>query len=242
MRTDVKKYYASIDHDRLLEILKSKIGETSVLSLLYQFMKRTVYKDGYYKTFKKGICRGTSLSSLLGALYLEELDVAMKNSSSFYIRYMNDIIVMSKNKWSFRRNIRKVNRILEGLNLKKAEDKTFIGKIEKGFDFLGFYFSKEGMSISKKAVRKFAKNIVLRLEEHSSSNEGKITPFRGMKKYFYSSVYNTTQQMDKNTKGDLPIPEAVSVYVQRWLIWVKSIYEKKNALRGTTAEWYSPSP
>ena len=98
MRTDVRKYYASINHDKLFEILRSKINEGSVLSLLYQFMERTVYKDGYYKSFKKGICRGTSLSPLLGALYLEELDVAMKNSSSFYIRYMDDIIVMVKNK------------------------------------------------------------------------------------------------------------------------------------------------
>ena len=54
MRTDVRKYYASINHDKLFEILRSKINEGSVLSLLYQFMKRTVYKDGYYKTFKKG--------------------------------------------------------------------------------------------------------------------------------------------------------------------------------------------
>jgi len=47
-----------------------------------------------------------------------------------------------------------VNRILEQLRLSKAEDKTFIGKVEKGFDFLGFYFTKEGLSVSKKICSK----------------------------------------------------------------------------------------
>ncbi|MCP4176663.1 MAG: reverse transcriptase [bacterium] len=176
MRTDVKKYYASMNHDRLLEILRTKISEASVLSLLYQFMKRTIYRNGFYKTVEKGICRGSSLSPLLGALYLEELDIEMKGRSSFYIRYMDDVIVMAKNKWSFRRFIKKVNRIFERLALEKAGDKTFIGKIERGFDFLGFYFSREGLTVSKKSVCKFAENVVLRLTEHGDSVEGKITP------------------------------------------------------------------
>ncbi|MCP4177446.1 MAG: hypothetical protein GY756_06750 [bacterium] len=85
MITDVKKYYASINHDCLFEILRKHITETRVLCLLYQFMKRTVCRDGYYKTFEKGICRGTSLSPIIGALYLEVLDMEMEKKSLFYM-------------------------------------------------------------------------------------------------------------------------------------------------------------
>ncbi len=123
-----------------------------------------------------------------------------------------------------------MNRILEQLRLSKAEDKTFIGKVEKGFDFLGFYFTKEGLSVSKKSVRKFAKNIVLRLTVHSGSDDGKITPVRRMQNSDCSNVYNAKQLRDNKHKGGLPMPEAVSVYVQRWLLWIKSIYGKENIL------------
>ncbi len=47
-RTDVKKYYASLDHEILFKMLREFIGEGTVLSLLYQFMKRTIYKEGEY--------------------------------------------------------------------------------------------------------------------------------------------------------------------------------------------------
>ncbi|MCP4181345.1 MAG: hypothetical protein GY756_26585 [bacterium] len=167
------------------------------------------------------------LSPLLGALYLEELDMEMSKNSSFYIRYMDDIIVMAKNKWSFGRFIKKVNRIFDKLDLSQAEDKTYIGKIERGFDFLGFYFSREGMSVSKKAVRKFAENIVLKLSAHCDSEDSKITPADRIHNSESSGVYNSKQLRDKNNKGGLPIPETVSTYIQRWLIWVKSIYGKK---------------
>ena len=71
---------------------------------------------------------------------------------------------------------------------------------------------------------------MLRLSIHSDSEDSKITPVRGMENSEGGSVYDTKQLKDKNTKGGyLPIPETVSVYVQRWLIWVKSIYEKEHS-------------
>jgi hypothetical protein len=102
---------------------------------------------------------------------------------------------------------------------------SFIGKIERGFDFLGFQFSLEGMTISKKSVRKFAENIVLKLIS-SQHTAGQITPGGSVIQSVYGSIYDTMQLRDKTTKGDLPIPETVSAYIQRWMRWVKSIYEK----------------
>ena len=102
---------------------------------------------------------------------------------------------------------------------------SFIGKIERGFDFLGFQFSLEGMTISKKSVRKFAENIVLKLI-FSQQTAGQITPGGSVIQTVYGSIYDAMQLRDKTTKGDLPIPETVSAYIQRWMRWVKSIYEK----------------
>ena len=98
--------------------------------------------DGYNREVKRRIGRGCSLSPFFGALYLEELDREMKKMNVFYVRYQDDWVIMAESRWTFRRAIRKMNTILAKLKLEKAEDKTLIGKIEKGFDFLGFHHRK----------------------------------------------------------------------------------------------------
>ena len=105
---------------------------------------------------------------------------------------------------------------------------SFIGKIERGFDFLGFQFSLEGMTISKKSVRKFAENIVLKLDSCIAPDTGQITPGSEASVCGNSRIYDAGQLTGQNVKGDLPIPETVSVYIRRWIMWVKSIYGKDN--------------
>jgi len=99
----------------------------------------------------------------------------------------------------------------------------------KCFDFLGFNISRDGLRVSKMSVRKLAENVVLRLSSHRVQAVGQITPDGRAYYSESSSDYVTEQLTGKNTKGDLPVPDTVSKYVQRWLIWVKSVYEKKSA-------------
>jgi hypothetical protein len=104
---------------------------------------------------------------------------------------------------------------------------SFIGKIERGFDFLGFQFNREGMTISKKSVRKFAENIVLKLDSCIAPDTGQITPGSEASVCGDSRIYCAGQLTGQNMKGDLPIPETVSVYIRRWFLWVKSMYGKE---------------
>lgn len=223
-KSDIKKYYASIDHDVLLNILKSKIPERSVISILYQFLKRTRYRDGYYKSTLKGICRGSSLSPILGALYLEEMDKCMKNTKNIlYVRYMDDWVIMCDNRWKFKRIIKKVFRILDSLKLEIAYEKTMVGKTKtKCFDFLGFNIGIDGLKVAKISVRKLAERIIMKLSD--SKNTG------------HSRVYDSGCLGANSTKGDLSIPENISKYVKRWLTWVKSINEKA-LIRGSTTAY-----
>ncbi len=197
LKSDVKKYYASIDHEILLNQIRKIIPESRIVGLIYQFLKHVRYRDGYYMDVKKGISRGTSLSPLLGALYLSSLDSTIEKMNVTYVRFVDDWVVMSDNRWTFARAIKKVNRILNSLKLEKAKDKTFIGKIDRGFDFLGFYFGKEGRRIARKTVLKFAERIAVRL---------------------YKAGY-----IRNESKGGYPVPGCVSLYVKRWIKWVKSI-------------------
>lgn len=48
-----------------------------------------------------------------------------------------------------------VNQALEGLALENAPDKTFIGRIQKGFNFLGYQFSPQGLTVAQKTIERF---------------------------------------------------------------------------------------
>jgi RNA-directed DNA polymerase len=68
-RSDVKSYYASIDHDILQAQLQQYVDDPQLLDLLWQYMRRTVHDDGRYKDVNRGISLGCPLSPLMGALY-----------------------------------------------------------------------------------------------------------------------------------------------------------------------------
>jgi len=84
---------------------------------------------------ERGISLGRPLSPLMGALFLQTLDERMEQLELFYLRYMDDIVVLAPSHWKLRKAVRVVNRTLDGLQLEKHPGKTFIGKIERGFDF-----------------------------------------------------------------------------------------------------------
>ena len=153
MKTDVKRYYESIDHTILLKQFDKDITDTFIWRLLVQFVKRTVEYGGNFKDVKKGISRGCSLSPVIAAYYLKGLDEQMaRDNRCFYIRYMDDIIVLAKTRWQLRKAVRVVNQFFNSLKVEQAPDKTFIGRIEKGFDFLGYRFGRQGLTLAEKTV------------------------------------------------------------------------------------------
>ena len=78
----------------------------------------------------------------MGAFFLKRLDERMERSGLFYVRFMDNIRVFSRTRWKIRKVVKVVNGMLGSLDLEKHPDKTFIGRIEKCFDFLG-YCSKQ---------------------------------------------------------------------------------------------------
>lgn len=140
LRTDVKGYYASIQHDLLLAQLAQYIDEPAVLRMCRQFLRHTVQDGGRLYDLQQGISLGCPLSPLLGALFLKPLDDAMQQLEVFYIRFMDDWVVMAPTRWKLRRAIAKMNQCLEALQLDKHPDKTSMGPASRGFDFLGYHF------------------------------------------------------------------------------------------------------
>jgi RNA-directed DNA polymerase len=144
LRTDVKSYYTSIDHERLFDLACAAIDDERVLALIWQYIHRSAYDDGRYRDVRRGIARGCPLSPLMGALYLRALDERLEGLGLFYVRFMDDWVVLATTRWKLRQGIKIVDRTLDELAVEKHPDKTTIGRITRGFDFLGYHFSPTG--------------------------------------------------------------------------------------------------
>ena len=68
---------------------------------------------------------------------LDVLDKRMEATGLFYVRFMDDWIVLAPSRWKLRRAIRVVNQTLAELKVEQHPDKTSVGKTERGFCFLG---------------------------------------------------------------------------------------------------------
>ena len=121
-------------------------------------MRRTIYDGGLYEDVIIGIPLGCPLSPLMGALYLKPIDDAMAETGLFYARFMDDWVVLAPTRWKLRAAIRTVNQTLAALKVEQHPDKTFIGRISRGFDFLGYRFRSDGLiGVARQTVERFVK-------------------------------------------------------------------------------------
>ena len=112
--------YASIDHQVLLDRLADLIGDRPVLALLQGYLRRTIYGGGFYEDVHCGIALGCPLSTLMGAVYLSQLDQAVEASGLFYARFMDNWVILSPSPWKLRRTVGAVNQLLEKLKVLAA--------------------------------------------------------------------------------------------------------------------------
>ena len=100
--------------------------------------------------------RSCEAEALAGALNLKALDDRMAETGLFYARFMDDWVILAPTRWKLRRAIRLVNETLAELKLAQHPDKTFIGRTSRGFDFLGYQFTRSGLAVATKTIERFA--------------------------------------------------------------------------------------
>jgi len=172
-KSDVKKYYASMDHDVLMGLVNSLVRDRKVRALIRGYMGHLVDEDGELRAIRKGISFGCPLSPVMGALYLKPLDDVIEKEDVFYARYMDDWIVLADTRWKLRRAVKAANEALEQLKVQKHPFKTFIGRISHGFDFLGYQMTLEsalGLDVAGQTVNNHFDKIV-RLYEQGAGIE-----------------------------------------------------------------------
>jgi RNA-directed DNA polymerase len=121
-------------------MLDAYISNRAVMNLLSQYMRRCICDGGNFLEIERGISLGCPLSPLMVEFFLHELDQAFEHGDVLYVRFMDDILILAPSRWKLRRAVATLNTILTRLRLQKRPAKTFIGRLAKRFDFLGYHF------------------------------------------------------------------------------------------------------
>ena len=83
----------------------------------------------------------------------------MDQSGIAYVRYMDDWVVLSTSRHRLKRGIRLVNQTLNQLKLAQHPDKTWAGKVDRGFDFLGYHHTRAGLTPATDTIKRFRQRL-----------------------------------------------------------------------------------
>ena len=193
LKTDVAKYFDSIDKEILLSILKRKIKDEKLIWLINEIL--------YSQPRKKGIEIGNYTSQIFANIYLNEVDQYIKHKLKikYYVRYLDDSVLIVKTKEEAKIALEKIREFLDEKLELRLNNKTQIFKGKQGVNFCGYKINEYRMKLRDKGKRKLKRKVkVLK----SLVKKGKMTS-KEAKKYLaghigyikWADVYNLSNRL-----------------------------------------------
>ncbi len=153
---DIKGFFDNIPHHLIMRLLSKLIADGNILTLIERFLKAGVMENGHLNPTTKGTPQGGLISPLLANLVLNELDWRLEQAGYAFVRYADDFVVMCATRTDAEKALVLVQSIIEDdMDLELHPVKTRVVPAHKGFDFLGFRISTNGVRMRDKAVEKF---------------------------------------------------------------------------------------
>jgi len=140
---DIKGYFDSIPHDRLLSLVRERIADGRVLGLVEAFLKQGVMNGMDCPAAEEGTPQGGVISPLLANIYLDPLDRLMASRGFEMVRYADDMVVLCPSREKAMAALEAVREWMDEAGLTLHPDKTRVvglGRGEGHFDFLGYRF------------------------------------------------------------------------------------------------------
>ena len=154
---DLKAYFDSIPHDKLMQEVRRYIADGRLLELIERFLDQDIMEGLSRWTPEAGTPQGAVISPLLANLYLHSVDEAMEAAGFQMIRYADDFVIMCRDESEASKALHQVQQLIVERGLVLHPEKTRVVDTtlpNQGFDFLGYHFERGTRWPRKKSLRK----------------------------------------------------------------------------------------
>lgn len=167
LKCDIKKYFPSLSHEVIEQRIISKIEDADIRNLFkgiidaYETPRQFLIDNGISADIKRGVPIGNQSSQVIGYYYLDPMDRFIKEKLriKYYVRYMDDFIILHEDREYLKWVLCEIERGLNGSLKLQLNNKTQIAPLKNGIKFLGQHISvrngKVVVRIQKRTINKY---------------------------------------------------------------------------------------
>ena len=201
---DLRSYFDSIPHERLMARVEARISDGRLLGLLRSYLAQDIFDGLQSWTPTGGTPQGAVISPLLGNLYLHPLDVHLRDGGYKLVRYADDFVVLCRSREEAEAALAEVAGWVEANGLSLHPDKTHVGDCREpgqGFEFLGYRFEAGRRWVRKQSLDRLKDRVrdkTRRTRGDSLARViGDLNPLlRGWFGYFKHAYHTTFTEVD----------------------------------------------
>ena len=201
---DLRSYFDTIPHARLMERVKEHVSDGRVVELIEAFLQQDIIKDMERWTPTGGTPQGAVISPLLANIYMHALDCQMKQKGYRMVRYADDFVVLCRSAEQAQAALAEVTAWVEANGLSLNAEKTHVGDCRQegqGFEFLGYRFEAGRRWVRRKSFKAVRDRIRIRTKRTRGDSLAKIIAdlnptLRGWFNYFKHAHPMTFSGMD----------------------------------------------
>ena len=173
---DIEQFFDKVNHDKLIQILREQVNDSTALNLIRKYLKAGVMEKGLEKATMSGVPQGGPLSVVLSNVYLDKLDKELEQRGLRFTRYADDTMVFTKSEMAANRVMKTVTDWIERkLFLKVNGTKTKVVRPTRS-KYLGFTFLKNGGEWKVKPTTEKKKKLKQKLSEYLKRSKAIARP------------------------------------------------------------------